>query len=136
MNPTGEQATTVGAGVVNLVLAAMDPVAQAIFGVPSQALLAAGAGVFFGRTFLPATGFRQTLTAWVGWTVASCYSVPLLMHFWGFPKGIVSSVAFALGLALQLFAPILVPELIKRSPAWVRAWIDRRAGVTNQGDQQ
>lgn len=102
--------------------------AQLLFGVPIGVLLAAAAGAFFARTFLPPSSFWATMRAGIGWTLCGAYSLPLALYFMGWPSSIAASIAFCLSCLLQLLAPALVPVLIRNSPAWILAVLDRWSG--------
>lgn len=136
MNGAGEQVIsggTVAAGGLAAAVAAAwsiaNQVAQLIFGIPVGVLLACGSGAFFARTFLAPAPFLQTARAWVGWTLAGAYTLPLAMHVAGAPTSISASIGFVWAAALQLLAPVLVPMLIRNSPEWIRGWLDRLAGT-------
>jgi hypothetical protein len=109
--------------------------AQAVFGIPIGVVLAAAAGAFFARTFTPASSLGATLRGWAAWTLAGAYTLPLAMHLMGWPQPIAASVAFILSCALQLIAPAVVPMIVRNSPEWVRAIVDRWTGRSKPGGQ-
>jgi glucose uptake protein GlcU len=106
--------------------------AAAIFGVPIGVLLAAAAGSFFARTFTPPATFWIAFRGGLAWTFAGAYTLPLVLHLSGWPSSIAASAAFVLSCALQLLAPAIVPVLIRNSPAWIRAYLDRLSGRQQQ----
>lgn len=112
--------------------------ALAVFALPIGVVLAAAAGAFFAQTFMPAASFWATMRSGLAWTVCGAYSLPLALHLFGAPPKIAGSVAFVFSAGLQLLAPAIVPVLVRNSPAWVRAYIDRLSGrpqTEQKGDE-
>lgn len=126
---SGATATAAAASGAGSVWALANDAAGALFGVPIAVVLAAAAGAFFARTFTPPSSFWAALRGGIGWTLAGAYTLPLVMHLSGFPPGIAASTAFVSSCLLQLLAPVIVPMIVRRSPEWVRAWLDRWTGA-------
>lgn len=96
-------ASVSAASTIGALISTISDVALQVLGVPLQVLLAAIAGAFGARSYMPPVPFLRGVTCSCGWSAIACFLTPLTQQVVGFIGWNMSNAALA-GIAVCLAA--------------------------------
>lgn len=117
---------------VGAILTALSDIAIQVFGVPLPVLLAAAAGAFLARSYLPSVGTVRALGGSTVWTVVGCALAPIIPAIAGkFGLEVPTGALAGSALVVSAGAPLLWPVVVDNLPRLAKRWFDRLSGGSN-----